>query len=70
MYTPVDIAGLVLGILGLSGTIMLVRYLLPKYRIAASEKAYAAAYTLYQCSVSEGLLLPGEQTKLRERLRL
>ncbi|KAK7691425.1 hypothetical protein QCA50_004824 [Cerrena zonata] len=69
MYSAFDIAGLILGIAGLSGTVMLIRYLLPKHRIASSERVYASAYTLYQCSVSEGLLLPEEKTKLRERLR-
>ncbi|KAK7691434.1 hypothetical protein QCA50_004833 [Cerrena zonata] len=69
MYSALDITGLVLGILGLSGTVLLVRYLLPKHRIASLERAYATAYCLYQCSVSEGLLLPNEQTKLREKLR-
>lgn len=61
--------GLIFGIAGLSGTIMLVRYLFPKHRIASAERAYATAYTLYLCSVSKGLLLPDEKTKLRHGLR-
>ncbi|KAK7691436.1 hypothetical protein QCA50_004835 [Cerrena zonata] len=69
MYSPLDIAGLILGILGLSGSIMLVRYLLPKHRIASAERVYATAYLMYQSSVSEGLLLPEDKVKLRENLR-
>lgn len=69
MYSALDITGLVLGILGLSGTMLLVRYLLPKHRIASLERAYASAYSLYQCSISERLLLPNEQKLMRERLR-
>lgn len=69
MYSALDITGLVLGILGLSGTIILVRSLLPKHRVVSLERSYAATYSLYQCSVSEGLLLPREQKDLREKLR-
>ncbi|KAK7691432.1 hypothetical protein QCA50_004831 [Cerrena zonata] len=69
MYSALDITGLVLGILGLSGTVLLVRYLLPKHRIASLERGYASAYSLYQCSIAEGLLLPSEQKLILRRTR-
>lgn len=69
--TSFNIAGLVIGILGL-GTfqmlIFVIRSLLPHHRLASLEKDYTAAVNLFECSLAEDLLLDREVIRIRETL--
>ncbi|KAK7691450.1 hypothetical protein QCA50_004849 [Cerrena zonata] len=66
-----NIAGLVIGILGL-GTfqmlIFVIRSLLPHHRLASLEKDYTAAVNLFECSLAEDLLFDREVIRIRETL--
>lgn len=68
-----DVSGFVFGALGIFGLIQLIYIILDHYspmkRVKALEETFSDAYTLLQCGVEEGILLPDEAQNAETRPR-